>query len=217
MTSGKVIWFARRFGVRELFGKALRQTFMPRRQLQTFNFNGETYRYFDHPYNWTWLNERCVEIPIALRAIQGIHPGRVLEVGNVLSHYVDVQHRVIDKYEGPEKLDVVELTERNRYDRIISVSTFEHIGFDEPEIDPTKIHRAVEACLRALRPTGFLLFTVPTGYNKDADYIAEELPAQYLLRVDRSEWHQIANRRRYFSYGWPYPYANQLTVVQKCV
>src|SRR5262245_37084813 len=50
-------------------------------------FQSRRYPYFVHGYNSTWCNERAVEIPIVWAEVCARHPGRVLEVGNVLSHY----------------------------------------------------------------------------------------------------------------------------------
>ncbi len=50
-----------------------------RRSGATFECLGESYRYFTHPYNATWRNERAVEIPIALRFLAQNRGQRVLE------------------------------------------------------------------------------------------------------------------------------------------
>ena len=65
-----------------------------------FLYNQQYFPYFHHRYNVTWLNERCVEIPI-IRSVLQAHPGvRLLEVGNVLSHYdIELTHPVVDLYE----------------------------------------------------------------------------------------------------------------------
>src|SRR2546422_127317 len=66
---------------------------------KTFIFNGRSYRYFYHVYNKTWKNERGVEIPIFWEIVQTHQGKRILEVGNVLSHYFHIQHDVVDRYE----------------------------------------------------------------------------------------------------------------------
>ena len=110
----------------------------------TFILQGRPYRYFYHPYNTTWKNERAVEIPIILDKIQFYHyqGGRILEVGNVLSNYVHFQHDIIDKYdksEGVINQDVVDFqpaeNENDKYDLIVSISTIEHVGWDETPRD----------------------------------------------------------------------------------
>src|SRR5713226_728772 len=71
---------------------------------QTFALGGETYQYFYDDYNLTWCNERTVEIPIIWRAVCENKERRVLEVGNVLSHYFSTSHLVVDKYERNPKV-----------------------------------------------------------------------------------------------------------------
>ncbi len=100
---GKVVWFARRFGAGELLFKPLRCAFapliIPRLSKAEFEFDGKSLSLFYHHYNMTWANERAVEVPIAADFLRRSAGKRVLEVGNVLSHYGDVDHTILDKYE----------------------------------------------------------------------------------------------------------------------
>ena len=108
----------------------------------SFTFRGRPYRYFWHPYNSTWRNERAIEIPIARRFVAGIPPDKVLEIGNVLSHYGPVAHEVVDKYEqtvGVRNEDVCDFRSNKKYELILSISTLEHVGWDEEPQDETKV------------------------------------------------------------------------------
>jgi SAM-dependent methyltransferase len=137
----------------------------------TFTVDGEDYTYFHHVHRWTWLTERAVEIPIALRSLEASGE-RVLEVGNVLSHYVDVGHRVVDKYEqGPGVVarDVLEIEPDGDYDLILSISTIEHVGWDELPRDPAKALAAVDHLRGLLAPQGRLLLTLPVAYHPGLD------------------------------------------------
>src|SRR5262245_21627467 len=60
-----------------------------------FIFNRKTLPYFRHRYNMTWRNERCIEIPIAQEFLNRHKGKRVLEIGNVLSHYLPISHDVL--------------------------------------------------------------------------------------------------------------------------
>ena len=65
----------------------------------SFAWQGRQVGYFHHRYHYTWLNERAVETALALEVLRE-HAGRdILEIGNVLSHYLPVEHLVVDKYE----------------------------------------------------------------------------------------------------------------------
>ncbi|MGB7533655.1 MAG: hypothetical protein WA977_11870 [Halobacteriota archaeon] len=106
----------------------------------TFTLQEQTYRYFYHPHNTTWKNERAVEVPIILEKIHSYQGGRIFEVGNVLSHYVHFQHDIVDKYDkadGVINQDVVDFqpSENEKYDLIVSISTIEHVGWDETPRD----------------------------------------------------------------------------------
>ncbi|MCA0145153.1 class I SAM-dependent methyltransferase [Blastococcus sp. LR1] len=138
----------------------------------TFAHDGSVHSYLRHPYNWTWLNERAVEVPLAAAVLAGAGGQRVLEVGNVLAHYQHVAHTVVDKYEqapGVLNEDVAELTLTGPYDLILAVSTLEHVGLDEDVRDPDKPARAIARLTALLAPGGRLWCTFPVGYNPDLD------------------------------------------------
>ncbi|MBT3913298.1 MAG: hypothetical protein HOF22_08895, partial [Verrucomicrobia bacterium] len=129
---GKVAWFVRRFGAAELFLKPLRCVFasliIPRLARAEFVFEGKSLPLFYHRYNMTWATERAVEVPIAQEFIERFAGKRVLEVGNVTQHYLDTAHTVLDKYErGPGIIneDIADYSPPERFDLILSVSTFE--------------------------------------------------------------------------------------------
>ena len=136
----------------------------------TFAFDGVELPYLRHAYNYTWLNERAVEVPLAAAALAGAGP-RVLEVGNVLGHYLPVAHTVVDKYErspGVHNVDVVDV-DLGPFDLILAVSTLEHVGFDEEVQDPEKPARAIAHLASLLAPGGRLWCTFPVGYNPALD------------------------------------------------
>ena len=126
----RILWkILRDKGASYFIKKSFYKLIFPRifigRRPETFVFRGESLRYFNHPYNITWANERTVEIPIIKREIDR-HPGaRILEVGNVLSHYFACEWDIVDKYEnapGVINADVVDYDPDNTYDLIISIS-----------------------------------------------------------------------------------------------
>lgn len=179
-----------------------------RRSLDSFWYDGTEYEIMRHRYCYTWLNERAVEVRLGLSVLDAAGGGRVLEVGNVLSHFREVDHTVVDKYEqapGVHNVDVVDLDLPDRYDLIISISTLEHVGFDEEPKDPGKPARAVARLTELLAPGGRLWCTVPPGYNPslDADLQAGRLGFTRLtaLRSDRSgKWTEIPIERAWDGY-----------------
>jgi hypothetical protein len=140
---------------------------------KTFRFDGKEYEYLYHSYNKTWKNERGVEIPIFRELILRHQGKRILEVGNVLAHYLPVQHDVVDKYEvapGVINQDIVEFVPPKRYDLIFSVSTLEHVGWDEEPLNPAKLLQAIDHLRTAcLAPLGTLVASLPIGYNRYFD------------------------------------------------
>jgi SAM-dependent methyltransferase len=139
---------------------------------RSFTLDGERHAYFLHPYNLTWSNERAVEVPVAWALVRRAGGRRVLEVGNVLSHYFPVAHTVVDKFErapGILNADAAEFDTAERFDLIVSISTLEHVGFDEEPREPDKPLRAVANLRRLLAPGGTLCATLPLGYNPHVD------------------------------------------------
>ena len=173
---------------------------------KTFQFDSRTYEYLYHPYNRTWKNERGIEIPI-FRELLLQHQGkRVLEVGNVLSHYFPIQHDVVDKYEvspGVINKDIVEFTPQQKYDLIVSISTLEHVGWDEQPQVPGKMLQAIEHLQSTcLAPGGCLVASLPVGYNRYFDGLLDSghspFTAQHFLkRISKqnywveSDWEQV--------------------------
>ena len=139
-------------------------------------FDGKEYKYFNHHYNDTKQNERAIEIPIVNEYIK---PGiSTLEIGNVLANYYTPQHKIIDLLEKAPNVineDVSKFHLDEKFDLIFSISTLEHIGYnegmvcDDPEVDPEKIDRTMENIHKMLSKKGRFIFTIPINYNKELD------------------------------------------------
>lgn len=135
-----------------------------------FEWRGSRLRYCRDSYNDSGRNERAVEIPIARQFIRRA-AGIGLEVGNVLAHYGCRRGRVIiDRYEHADQVvnrDVFAV--RGMFDWIVSVSTLEHVRWDEPPRILEGAHAAIEHLAGRLRPGGRMLITIPTGVHPDLD------------------------------------------------
>ena len=227
--AAKVRWFAKRFGVAEMFWKPVRVGFsplvIPLLPKRTFEFKGATLRCFYHRYNMTWAGERAVEIPIARSYVEARPGAKVLEVGNVLPHYYPAEYDVVDKFErGPRIIneDIVDYAPAARYELILSISTFEHIGFDDETSGSSgeKILAALANCRRLLSERGLLVITVPTGYNPDLDRMIRDgslgcHAEHFLRRIGRRSWRPCAKSEALACrYRNPYPYANGILVAE---
>lgn len=193
-----------------------------------FVFNGKEYRYFIH-YR-SWASERVVEIPIVLNYIK--EDKRILEVGNVLSQFVRLKWDVVDKFErgnGIINEDIIEFKPGEKYDLIISISTLEHIGFNEDvgggekpdgKCSIDKIKQSIDNLKDCLTPYGMMVTTVPLGYNKEMDIhlFDDKLGFNEIYLLKRiSKWNiwkevkidEVVNPQ----YGYPYPCANYICVM----
>ncbi|MBI5459109.1 MAG: hypothetical protein HY987_05195 [Methanobacterium sp.] len=186
-----------------------------------FTFNGEKYGYFYHEYNEAWGNERSVEIPIIKKYVDEYDCDEILEVGNVLSHYFKTCHDVVDKYEkvdGVINQDVVDYNPKKRYRLIVTISTLEHVGWDEEPQDPEKVFLALDNLKNCLAPGGKLIVTIPIGGNPHLDNFLKTgkinfTENYYLKRISQSNrWVELGSDFIEASYGSPYPLANALFV-----
>jgi SAM-dependent methyltransferase len=197
---------ARKRGPFFLAGLGLRWATLPwwRRSWRdrTFTLGGETYPYLLHNYNLTWSNERAVEVPIVWREIERRPRAKVLEVGNVLSHYHRFDHDVVDKFErapGVSNLDVVDLWAGGRYDLVVTISTLEHVGWDEEPRDSEKPLRAMDALRRVLAPGGLLVATIPLGYNPGMDRL---LDARAFGWSEQRQMMRVSDDNRWVEADW---------------
>ncbi len=188
---------------------------------RTFTFRGRDYRYVCHWYNTTFDNERAVELALAIDALRSAQGKRVLEIGNVLSHYVTARHNILDKYEkgvGVMNEDIVGFRPPQPYDLIVSLSTIEHVGLDEQPQDLDKILRAEKSIRRILAPGGRALITIPVGYNPHADRLLQSgklFPDQaYLKRISHdNRWVETTKEEAFAaSYDSPWSFGNALVV-----
>ena len=224
---GKVIWFVRRFGVFELFLKPIRYIFapfiIPCLAKSKFIFDDRSLELFYHNYNMTWANERSVEIPIIRDFLNNYQSEDVLEIGNVLSHYGAVNHTILDKFEtgnGIINEDILDYISSDKFELIVSISTFEHIGFDD-EIDGdsgVKILHAIDICRKLLTENGRLVLTLPLGYNPSLDHLisVNQLHSNrsfFICRTGRLQWETTNVDKALAShYGSPFPYANAIMI-----
>jgi|ETNmetMinimDraft_26_1059896.scaffolds.fasta_scaffold37452_2 SAM-dependent methyltransferase len=187
---------------------------------KTFSFLGKDLRYFCHWYNTTFLNERAIEVAVAIEALKNDEGKSVLEIGNVLSHYTNYSREVLDKYEkgdGVINEDVVDFQPNKKYDLIVSLSTMEHVGFDEVPKDPKKFDQAVRHLKTLLAPGGKMLVTIPIDYNDNAvrsvtdGSLFDHL--YYFSHDSRFTWNEVdlqkALTKKFFS---PYQFANSVIV-----
>jgi len=205
----KIISYVREEGLYWTFKAAMRNAFehadlyyyklfMP----ADFVFRNKTYHYFYHGYNHSWLSERTIEIPIIWEKVNSSKGKQILELGNVLSHYFPIHHDVLDKYEkapGVINADVVDFKPHKKYDLIVSISTLEHVSWDEDVRDRTKALRAVQNLRKCLAPGGEIIITVPIGYNTDLD----DLLLEGKLRFDEQRFmKRITNSNRWVEAAW---------------
>jgi cyclopropane fatty-acyl-phospholipid synthase-like methyltransferase len=126
---------------------------------------------------------------------------KILEIGNVLSHYIETAHDVLDKYElapGVINEDVVDFRPKKKYDLIISVSTMEHVGWTYGEKrDSKKFLKGLNNLKSLLKKNGKIVVTFPVHYREDLTNLirTNKMPLKeeyFLKRVSYlNDWKQI--------------------------
>lgn len=184
----------------------------------TFAYWDVELRYCRAPYNNAGLNERAVEVPIAQWFVGQQQIGTAgLEVGAVLQHYTPAGWTVLDRYEPGAMLNVDVFDHHGTYDWIVSISTLEHVRWDEPGLG-----RCSDGSMKALahlhsllRPGGQMLVTTPFGWQVfwDSAILDGRLPVEpvrqcSMTRVrltDPVEWvqaHELTHRRYAMTSIW---------------
>ncbi len=191
------------------------------RRNKRFIFNGKEYKYFIHLANVTFRCERGIEIPIGVNTFP--LTGDILELGNVLNQYFKFDHDVVDKYEKDSDVineDIITHAPDKRYDLILSLSTLEHVGWDETPREPGKLHLAFKKLQSLLKPGGKLLVTVPLGYNSFLDEgIKSEMfrscNVHFMHRVTAlNDWEETSrDEAMRYPYGSKYPCANGIAII----
>jgi hypothetical protein len=189
---------------------------------KTFTFAGQTHHYFVHNYTTTWRNERAVEIPLALDFLARVKGSTLLEVGNVTRHFDrTTDHVVVDKYDdrpGVLSVDIDTYQPDAPFGALLSISTLEHVGWDEEPRDPQKLRRVLEDLHRLVVPGGEVLVTLPIGYNDvlDALLADDQMPfadGRFLARQPDGEWLEVeAADALEHAYGRPFDGANAIYV-----
>lgn len=134
--------------------------------MNKFIFNDKEYIYCDSKYNDSRLNERCIEVAIALPILEK-YKANCLEVGAVLPHYSDIQHTVVDLKERGDMItneNILAYHAPLRFKAAISISTLEHVGNGHGD----SLY-AIEHILSLLENDAPYLFTIPYGYSKILD------------------------------------------------
>ena len=187
---------------------------------QYFDFQDKKYAYFIHPYNLAWINERTVEIPIVLDLIKHSEAKKILEVGAVLPHYTQINWDVLDKFEklpGVINKDIIEFLPKEKYDLIVTISTLEHVGFDD-ENKPEKVEVAIDHLKNLLNNKGKIIATMPLGYNKFLDDLIYSgkigFTKNYFMKRDKkNKWTQVSREKTIGTkYNNPYNNANCLYI-----
>ncbi len=115
--------------------------------------------------------------------------------------------------------DIINYSPTKKYDLIVSISTLEHVGWDENPREPTKIIKATDHLKSLLAPAGRIVVTLPLGYNSEMDSFLDEgrlkFDQQYYLKRTtkdnrwlETDWEGV----RDIKYGYPFPNANGIVI-----
>lgn len=152
-----------------------------------FTLGTKKFNYMVHTYNYPRINERAVEVPVAIDMLKG--SPKALEIGAVTPHYLIHKHEVIDLYEkfpGVINADVLTYQPKEEnYDLVFSISTLDHL------LNPEQVGNAVERMKRWTSPQGFLFFTLPYGQpQKDGPWL-DEMIMQNTFGMERVRFDKV--------------------------
>lgn len=183
--------------------------------------------YFYGLYNCTPLNERCLEIALGEQFInKSALP--ILEIGNVLKRYIKTNKLItIDKYEKYPNVYNYDFKSFKKYKKLlpekfnlISLSTFEHIGWDE-KMDKNAFIK-IFSTLKELKIFGLnsVLISLPLGWNPSVDYylaykiIPKNYNITYFVKIN-FRWKISYDYPRSFSYDFKNKSARAIAIITK--
>jgi hypothetical protein len=177
-------------------------------------------------YHWNVSDiadsERRIEIAIGEHFLKRNYGKYVLEVGNTLVQYIGGMHTIVDLTDstfGAHRMDIMDFHPDDPFEVIVSISTVEHVGFDEDDHDPDKGERAIAHMKSMLAPGGCMLLTWAINYNVNLDerLFAGRIPMHenlFYRRVDAANnWEPCTESEvRECQFFKPFKYANGLYV-----
>lgn len=167
---------------------------------------------------WDWRTERGLELALARREVRAVAPADILEIGNVLAPAgLLAGHTIIDKYEtgvGVTNVDILDVAPTRRHRLAVSISTLEHVGWDEDPRDATK---AVTALHHIADLASGLFVTIPVGYHPqlEDEFVRfgfdEVVLARRTTRAATWQRRPLIERRE-IRFGSPYLCANGILI-----
>lgn len=185
----------------------------------TFMYNNKTYKALIT--NKTFYNERMIEIPIFKGILKQNRGKKILEVGNVMHNFMNTKHDVLDKYEvskGVINEDIITYNPQKKYDLVISVSTLEHVGWDEIPKNPSLIFDAIKNLKKITKKDGEIIFSIPWNYNTFFDKIFLEnkigfTNLTFLKKNKKDVWLETTlNDLKKVKFNFKVPCANALVI-----
>jgi hypothetical protein len=205
-------------GFNRIYKKTMKP-FLWFRSRKSFIFDGKRFKYF---YSGGGVfSERVIEIPLINHFLHKNKKKKSLEIGNVLNSYKKYNLDVVDKYDENENIinqDIIDYKPKVKYDLAVSISTLEHVGWDERPKNPQNFSKAIKNIRKnCLKKRGKLIFTVPLGYNHYMDRILRnnkiKLYKKYFFkRISLNNQWVLTNEKEAFSkkYNFPYECANAI-------
>ena len=193
-----------------------------------FTIGKTTLEYFDHPYNNTAVNERRVEIPLAMNFINKTHDS-LLEVGCVMPYYMAISpsvisYNIIDMFDLHPRCLAIDARGFNyTNENVLSISTIEHIGTSDYGATAGDPHSAFDCLNKIIKQAKNYLITWPVGYNKilDDDLRMSDIDYIILERTNAAnEWQESNYMRPYdraelqaYKYSEPFTCGNAIVII----
>lgn len=184
-----------------------------------FQYNNTLYPYFGAVYQNTRLNERTVEVSVALSYYnQALRP---LEVGAVLPHYIPGwpkrKHEVIDlneQFPAVVNADVLTYEPIGQHDLVLCISTLDHL------CNADEVVTAVKRMKSWVNRGGLLYATIPANQPSKVgggqwldDLVLSGALDMPMYRMDKTDpenhfWQQVDMSTPPKLYGHPTTWAN---------
>jgi hypothetical protein len=175
--------------------------------------------YFSHHYNNPSINERRIEIPIALKFLEIVN-NECTEIGCVTPYYIDSKHKVIDLYDDhPKAIHIDALNHDYSGQNCLSISTIEHFG--EIYNDPQNIGKyfdkdlGYKGLLKIIENANKYLISFPLGLNRNLEESVRNSKFKFFIlkRDSQNNWIREESDSFDYEYAKPFPFANAICVI----
>ena len=190
--------------------------------MNKFKVKNLEFEYCKQEYNNAYRNERTVEVPLGIHALQLLRQDSlpIYELGAVLPYYIGeaAHHTIVDYYDPwrtciKQDVSTLDFSGKN----VLSISTIEHIGTPDYGNKNLNDKLAFEVMNKIYQQSIKYFVTFPLGLHMQlqTSILQSDIPRFVMKRLNaQNEWLLLDNSNDFsFQYDRPFNNANAICVL----